>query len=144
MSARVLTLAAALILGGGPALAEEAPVATASATPAPAMSTADQIDAWLRSSPTLQAPDLDAEPRGLAFNDGKLHGEVTVGVGTRGYRHVSMRATAPIGESGRVSVAFGETRGRGWRSDPRCDLQAMTPMRPLDRIGGPHGVCEPW
>ncbi|MFN9928216.1 MAG: hypothetical protein ACK53I_14895 [Phenylobacterium sp.] len=142
MTVRVLVLITALV-AATPALAEEAPVATASTTPAPAMSTADQIDAWLRSSPALMAPDLNAEPRNMAFDDRKLHGEVTVGVGTRGQRHLSMRATAPVGESGRVSVAFGETRGPGWRVDPRCDLEAMTPSRPLDRIGGPNGVCQP-
>jgi hypothetical protein len=142
MTVRVLVLITALV-AATPALAEEAPVATASTTPAPAMSTADQIDAWLRSSPALMAPDLNAEPRNMAFDDRKLHGEVTVGVGTRGHRHLSMRATAPVGESGRVSVAFGETRGPGWRVDPRCDLEAMTPSRPLDRIGGPNGVCQP-
>ena len=140
MTVRALGLIAVLVVAT-PALAEEAPVATASTTPAPAMSTADQIDAWLRSSPALAAPDLDVEPRNMAFDDRKLHGEVTIGVGTRGYRHVSMRATAPVGESGRVSVAFGETRGPGWRVDPRCDLQAMTPSRPLDRVGGLHGAC---
>jgi hypothetical protein len=141
MPFRILGLIAAL-LAPMPALAEDDPVATGSSTPVP-MSTADQIDAWLAASPAIEPLDLDAEPRGMAFDDRKLHGEVSVGVGTGGYRHVSMRATAPVGENGRVSVAFGETRGRGWRVDPRCDLQAMTPMRPLDRIGGPHGVCEP-
>lgn len=142
MTVRVLVLITALV-AATPALADEAPVATASTTRAPAMSTADQIDAWLRSSPPVTAPDLDADPRNLPFDDRKLHGEVIVGVGTRGHRHVSMRATAPVGESGRISVAFGETRGPGWRVDPRCDLQAMTPSRPLDRIGGPNGVCQP-
>jgi hypothetical protein len=137
---RALGLITALV-AATPALAEEAPLATASTTTAPAMSTADQIDTWLRSSPALAAPDLDAEPRSMTFDDRKLHGEVTIGVGTRGYRHFSMRATAPVGESGRVSVAFGETRGPGWRIDPRCDLEAMTPPRPLDHIGGPHGAC---
>lgn len=133
MPFRILGLIAAL-LAPMPVLAEEDPVATGASTPVP-MSTAEQIDAWLAASPALEAPDLAAEPRGVEFDDRNLHGEVTVGVGTRGYRHVSMRATAPLGQNGRVSVAFGETRGAGWRVDPRCDLQAMTPMRPLDRLG---------
>jgi hypothetical protein len=142
MTVRVLALIAAGLVAT-PAMADETPMSTASATPAPAMGTADQIDAWLRSSPALAPPDLNAEPGVMTFADRKLHGEVSVGVGTRGYRHVSMRATAPVGKSGRVSVAFGETRGSGWRVDPRCDLELMTPTRPLDRIGGPLGMCAP-
>lgn len=134
MPSRISLLAAILLLSAGPALAADEPVATASTAAPPTMSTADQIDLWLKSTPSLEA-DLDAEPMVPAFDDRKLHGEVTVGVGTRGYRHVSMRATAPLGETGRISVAFGETRGRDWRVDPRCDLQGMTPPRALDRLG---------
>ena len=58
-----------------------------------------------------------------------------------------------VGDSGRLSVAFADTRyGRGrapihgggpWRldGDERCDLEGMTPPRPLDALGGPHGRC---
>jgi hypothetical protein len=47
--------------------------------------------------------------------DGKLdtapHGEVEVGVGTRGYRHVAAAVCQPIGQDAAVTVSASETQG---------------------------------
>ena len=104
---------------------------------------AEQIDAYLKSSPVLQADE--GHVRGVVpRDDGKPHGVVEVGVGTGGYRSFYIRSDMPVGDSGRLSVAFADTRyGRGrapihgggpWRldGDQRCDLEGMTPPRPLD------------
>lgn len=158
-----LALLAALI--AAPALAAEpdAPVATASTTPAP-VSTAEQIDAFIKSSPVPDArrvDGLDGVIDGVVSGDDrKPHGEVGVAVGTGGYRSVYGRTEFPVGKSGRVSLAFQDTRngygyGRGWYGGPygggplslggpdrqRCDLETMSPVRPLDTAGGPHGRC---
>lgn len=138
--------------------ATEAPVATASAS----SSVADQIDAYLRSSPALELEA--AEVVGVVPGDDRRpHGEVSVGVGSHGYRSVYARTDLPLGENGRLSIAVENTRfdggcrhgrpgGRAVGDDlvlgaaapierQRCDLQGMTPIRPLDRIGGPNGRC---
>jgi hypothetical protein len=39
--------------------------------------------------------------------DNRVHGEVSVGVGTNGYRQVSGVATAPIGDIGQATIAIG-------------------------------------
>lgn len=143
-----LALLAALI--AGPALAADEPVATASGAAPPTV--AEQIDAYLKTSPVLQADD--GQVQGVtARDDRKPHGVVQVGVGTGGYRSIYVRSDMPLGETGRLSVAFEDTRyGRGhgpvygggpWRldGDQRCDLEGMTPPRPLDTLGGPHGRC---
>ncbi len=39
--------------------------------------------------------------------DNRVHGQVSVGVGTNGYRQVSAVATAPIGDVGQATVAIG-------------------------------------
>lgn len=102
------------------AAAAAAPVAapaqapTPGRTPARPMSTAEQIDDFLKSSPAA-APSEDEM---AALDEGleperRVHGSVEVGVGTHGYRHASVEAHYPVGKTGHVSVAVGTTRGRG-------------------------------
>lgn len=151
--APILALAALI---ASPALAADEPVATASKTPAP-MTTAEQIDAFIRSSPAA-SPRAPGEVDGVVQRDDRqVHGEVSVGVGTGGYRSVYLRTEMPVGENGRVSLAFEDTRygrgggpyryhhGSGAFGSPidrqRCDLEDMSPPRPLDDLGGPHGRC---
>lgn len=140
-----LAFAAALI--AAPALAAEppeAPMATAGAGP----SVAEQIDAYLRSSPVLEVEAADSvEGAVMRDPDRRPHGEVGVAIGTGGYRSVYARTEMPVGENAQVSLAFQNTRnGRyygGFGIDrQRCDLEVMTPMRSLDAtFGGPHGQC---
>lgn len=95
----------------GTAQAQEA-VATASSTPAPAAdpATAAQIEQFIRASPvpTLQDDGVDGitpgeEPR-------KVHGEVSVGVGSGGYRSFSAMSVIPVGETGTLAVAMSKSR----------------------------------
>ncbi|WP_068876403.1 MULTISPECIES: hypothetical protein [unclassified Phenylobacterium] len=156
-------LLAAPVAAAAPAWAQDAdaPVATASQA-SPPMSTAEQIDAFIKSSP-LPDPRRDEALDGVvAGDDRKPHGEVGVAVGTGGYRSVYGRTDIPVGKNGRVSLAFQDTRngygyggyGRGWYGGPyggalglggldrqRCDLESMSPARPLDATGGPNGRC---
>lgn len=158
--APVLALAAAALIAS-PTLAADEPVATASQTPAPAaVTTSEQIDAFIRSSPAASVAEPGEVNGVVSRDDRKVHGEVSVGVGTGGYRSVYVRTDMPVGETGRVSLAFEDTRyGRGggpYGYHPyahgagafagsidrqRCDLEEMSAGRPLDRIGGPHGRC---
>lgn len=107
----LLTAAAAMSLAA-PALATEpdAPVATASTTDAP-LTTAEQIDAFIKSSPARaeRKAEDDAVDGVVARDDRKPHGEVSVAVGTGGYRSVYARTDIPVGETGRISLAI-ETR----------------------------------
>ncbi len=125
----ILALAAVLVasplLSAGPAWADEPPIATAAPDPAAgprAMSVADQIDAYLKSSPVLEVDRpgaVDGVVPDAPADDRRVHGEVSVGVGTGGYRSVYARTDMPLGESGRLSLAFGDTRyGRGWGQGP--------------------------
>lgn len=152
-----------------PALADtDAPMATAGATPdgaaaaqpppstsdAPSLTVADQIDAFLRTSPARDVVTAD----GLSgvVRDRRIHGEVAVGVGTHGYRSLYARADMPLGERGFLSIAVEDSRGPavyergpvfgayglGVARDLRgCGLEALTPPRPIDALGGPNGRC---
>ncbi|TAJ71230.1 MAG: hypothetical protein EPO51_13065 [Phenylobacterium sp.] len=160
-----LALLAALI--AAPALAAEpdAPVATAPAqaeTTAPAASTAQQIDDFIKTSPVPDARRDDALDGVVPRDDGKPHGEISVSVGTGGYRSVYGRTEIPVGKNGRVSLAFEDTKGgyygygrRGYGGPyaggplgigggpdrQRCDLEGMGPVRPLDTVVAPLGRC---
>ena len=92
-----------------------------------------------QASPTINAPPSPIGPRYEAMSDdldrpamgpcgpvrktadGKVddspRGQVDVGVGTGGYRHIGGYVCKPIGEHAAVSVAVSETqyRGRGGR-----------------------------
>jgi hypothetical protein len=119
----------------------------ATAGAAPDLTVADQIDLYLKTSPALETEPADALAGIVGRQERKIHGEVSVGVGTGGYRSLYARADMPVGETGRLSIAVQETRGRfghGWGrfyDRQRCDLEAMSPGRPLDLSGGPHGRC---
>ncbi len=79
-----------------------------------AVTTAEQIDAFIKSSPARDARRED-DGRWTAWSprdDGKPHGEVAVGVGTGGYRSVYGRAEIPVGQNGRLSLAFEDTKRR--------------------------------
>lgn len=111
---RVAASAFAAVLAtlvAAPALAEDGPQATAA--PASAPGVADQIAEFLRTSPAARIDD-DGVQGVTPRDDRKVHGEVSVGVGTGGYRSLYMRSDMPVGETGRVSVAIEDTRyGRG-------------------------------
>ncbi len=108
-----LTLVAAA--GSNAFAADPSVVATApNGTGAPALSaapaandhTGSQIDAWVASDggASQAGPDGPA-PR-------TIHGEVSAGVGTGGYRNVSGVADIPVGQTGDLIVAASSTSGQ--------------------------------
>ncbi|MFN3583364.1 hypothetical protein [Phenylobacterium sp.] len=132
---RLPVLAVTFALAGGTALASETegPMATAGASGAPPvvtgeaaparteapeparaapMTTAEQIDAFIKNSPAAKV-EAGALADAAITPDRRVHGEVSVGVGTHGYRSVHVRTEAPIGKSGWISLSAGQTEGRG-------------------------------
>jgi hypothetical protein len=110
---RTAILGLALALGSGATLAQTAPPAPASEAPvAAAPSTADQIDAFIKTTPV---PDVTKDKAAGATSttdapDRKIHGVVELGIGTGGYRHAYARADMPVGENGQLSIAVDQTR----------------------------------
>ena len=83
------------------------------------ISTDDQVAAWLSSAPPVgregaldyaERPRLDVNGYPLD-KDGKrqVHGEVGMSVGTGGYRSGYVSTLIPIGETGTLGVAVGQT-----------------------------------
>ena len=80
--------------------------AQAGAAPPPVQSVSTRV---ARTRPARN--DLSQEE---PLPDHRVHGEVSVGVGTGGYREVAADVTAPIGDKGEVDVAIdaGSMSGR--------------------------------
>jgi hypothetical protein len=83
------------------------------ASPTPSGGIADQIDTYLKTSPAAALPKDGAtgvtgpdEPR-------KVHGMVDVAVGTNGYRSAFVQSDLPVGKTGTLSIAVGETQFKG-------------------------------
>jgi len=72
------------------------------------LSTDEQIDRWIESraaGETAPWPEAGPEPE----DDRKMHGEVSVGVGTGGYRDYGAAVSLPLGENGWLSLQYRQT-----------------------------------
>jgi hypothetical protein len=105
----LLIAAATLACAGASRAAEPGPVATAPV----ATSTADQIDAYLRTSPALALPKDG--PAGVTTGEEprQAHGFVDLAVGSSGYRSAYVQSDLPVGKTGTLSIGVGETRFKG-------------------------------
>ncbi len=97
-----------------PALAADpAPVSTWSAADAPAPTPV--------AEPRALEEDRGAPPaEGPLRDDGKIHGSVSAGVGTHGYREGSVELNGPLPNGGFVALAVDASQmdsGRGERRD---------------------------
>jgi hypothetical protein len=117
---RTAILGLALALASAAAVAQPAPAASASESPVAASpSTADQIDAFIKTTPVpdVTKDKVEGATSSTDTPDRKIHGVVELGVGTGGYRHAYARADVPVGENGQLSIAVDQTRfndrGRG-------------------------------
>lgn len=113
MRTRLLILAAAMAGLAGSALAEDAPVSTAS------QSTDQKIAAWLgdAAAPTPTKTTKDQPEEFLrdpsdGRGDRKIHGEVGAAIGSNGYRSAYGVVNIPIGKSSSATVAVSTGHGR--------------------------------
>ncbi|MDP1913372.1 hypothetical protein [Brevundimonas sp.] len=68
------------------------------------LSTDQQIGRWIAARSTADKPWAEAanEPA----DDRKMHGEVSFGIGTGGYRDYGAAVSLPIGENGRLDISY--------------------------------------
>ena len=95
-----------------PARSPSPGVATAAAIPRTAATGDDvdrQIDAWVAAAP-LSPADL-ATPAAAEPAPRAIHGQVTAGIGSHGYREVLGIADIPFGQTGVATVAVSDVRG---------------------------------
>ena len=143
---RTVLLSLALTAIGGAALAQEAmSTRPADSPPPPAAAPVTSLDEpsdsqvqaaeWARRvlarangelPPTDERAEQMAEA-GITPGEGKgcvrnpdraPHGEVSVAVGSRGYREVGGVVTQPIGDCGQITIGIGTSRGGGYFGGP--------------------------
>ncbi len=68
------------------------------------LSTDQQIGRWLAARSTADRPWTETADR-LA-DDRKMHGEVSFGIGTGGYRDYGAAVSLPVGENGRLNLSY--------------------------------------
>lgn len=71
------------------------------------LTTDEQIDRWIAARAVDDRPYDRA--RGGPLDDGLPHGEVSVSVGTDGYRDYGAAVSLPIGENGRLNLSYRQT-----------------------------------
>ncbi|HYC67011.1 hypothetical protein [Brevundimonas sp.] len=109
------------------------PVAPSVNDAAPAMdphglNTDQQIAQWLAARAPVETRSGETE---FWRDDRKPHGEVSLGIGTGGYRDYGAAVSLPIGESGRLDISvrqvenglypYGYGYGRGYGYEPYFD-----------------------
>ena len=68
------------------------------------LSTDQQIDRWIAGRSIADKPW--GERAAEAPDDRKPHGEVSVGIGTGGYRDYGVAVSLPVGENGRLDISY--------------------------------------
>ena len=68
------------------------------------LTTDQQIDRWIAARSTAEKPWGEAS--GEAPDDRKMHGEVSFGIGTGGYRDYGVAVSLPLGENGRLDLRY--------------------------------------
>ena len=99
------------------------------------LSTEQQIARWIgeRTANAPQAPvdpwaEADAGPR-------KMHGQVSVGMGTGGYRDYAAAVSMPLGENATLNLSVRQTKNDPW---------GYGYGYPYGGYGRPFGVAEPF
>lgn len=71
-----------------------------------------QIRSWLDRSPAREGDG------GLVWDDDRFHGEVSVSVGTGGWRAFGGELSTPVGRGGRLTVRYDQSEGENRRGRP--------------------------
>jgi hypothetical protein len=85
------------------------------------LSTDEQIERWVAARSVSDSPW--AETAGGPAEDRKMHGEVSLGIGTGGYRDHGAWVSLPLGETGRLDISYRQVEnGFGYGAyGPRYD-----------------------
>lgn len=76
------------------------------------MTTEQQIQAWIANR--TPGASFDEAPAENPQADRQMHGMVEAGVGTGGYRSYGAAVSMPLGENGRLDLAYREGRNAPW------------------------------
>jgi hypothetical protein len=112
----VVSTAPAGALDLASAAAAPVPVAAPSPTAQDAaphgMTTEEQIQRWIAARERGQS--FEEAVAAAPADDRQMHGMVEAGIGTGGYRSYGAAVSLPVGENGRLDLAYREGRNEPW------------------------------
>ena len=76
------------------------------------MTTEQQIQSWIADR--TPGASFDEGPAPGPQDDRPMHGMVEAGIGTGGYRSYGAAVSMPVGENGRLDLAYREARNQPW------------------------------
>ena len=76
------------------------------------MTTEQQIQNWIADR--TPGASFDEAPAPGPQDDRQMHGMVEAGIGTGGYRSYGAAVSMPVGENGRLNLAYREARNQPW------------------------------
>lgn len=107
------------------------------------MTTEQQIQSWIASR--TPGESFDEAVAAAPADDRQMHGMVDVGVGTGGYRSYGAAVSLPVGENGRLDLAYREGKNDYWNTPgyfyPRY---GMGRYRSLDNTSRSMSVGFSW
>lgn len=116
----------------------EASPSTTVQTAAPhGLSTDQQIARWIGERAAETASDASVDPWAEA-EPRKMHGQVSVGMGTGGYRDYAAAVSLPIGENGVLNLSVSQTKNSPWGYG-----YGSYRDYPYGGYGRPFGMIEP-
>jgi hypothetical protein len=78
------------------------------------LTTEQQIQRWIDQRTPGASFQETAQPAPGPTDDRQMHGMVEAGIGTGGYRSYGAAVSLPVGENGRLDLAYREGRNEPW------------------------------
>lgn len=94
------------------------------------LTTDQQIDRWIMSRSSADISHY-AEPAPVD-DDRRIHGMVSAGIGTGGYRDYGVSMSVPVGETGRMDLHYSRTENAPWGYGYRGGYRDLGPYRHSD------------
>ncbi|CAN5151585.1 hypothetical protein BH10PSE2_BH10PSE2_16490 [soil metagenome] len=101
---------AVLVGAEAPAIVAVPSASSSQAVTPHGLNTAQQIDRWIGKGAPGSKPFENSPDPCVPADDRKIHGSVSASIGTNDYRDYSAEVSIPFGETGRVNLAYSESR----------------------------------
>jgi len=105
------------------------------------LTTQQQIDRWLAARATDVEPFAEVDGPG---DDRRMHGFVSGSIGTNDFSQVAVGVSLPIGETGRLDLAYSQTRNGGYGYGPYDGYGHPGVDGPYPFLEHSYPVGSPW
>jgi hypothetical protein len=104
------------------------------------LTTQQQIDRWLAA----RAPETEAFVEDGPLDDRRMHGFVSGSIGTNDFSQVAVGVSIPVGETGRLDLAYSQTRNGWFGYGPPDGYGGWDIDGPYPHLERSYPVGSPW